>query len=395
MKNLFFVAILSLFFLTSHQLHAGQCSTTCQNDVASSSCSFFPRTAESSLFDENKDSAYESLLVKNDFQEEKCTESENVNTVNLSNGANATSTADSAQISDSNFVSLSEFTYAGIRRWTIDGSRPRKYSELKPIPAIAAGTAYLGVMVGLEFLQRNAWWKDDRTSFRVLDDWDYALQADKFGHFFAGYFMSYTISEVLMASGVSWTRAAELGMLFGWIYQGYVEYQDGFGGNFGFSPSDMLSNTVGAMYFLAQHYVPFLQNFTPKWQFIPTSWSGNAPMLHPTAVVDDYNATTIWMCVNVHNLLPESHEHYWPEWLQLAGGIGVRETGRPTMSRHFYLGLDLNLNALLPDSDFFLVNWLRQTFNYIRLPLPTIDFGPTTRFHLFYPFTISLGGLKF
>jgi len=313
-----------------------------------------------------------------------------------------TSSGDTASASN-DLVPLSQFIYAGTQRYTLDGSPPRLTSDIKPLHAAVVGGLYAGLLIGLHIHQQNAWWKDERGPFHFQEDWTYALQADKAGHWFAGYYMSYLLGEGLMASGFSWESATIWGGTLGFLYQTYVETEDGFGTRWGFSPSDEAADFIGAGYYIAQHYVPVLQNFTPKWQFIPARWQNERPIPHPTAIVDDYNSSIFWLSVNVHNLLPENLQRYWLPWLNIAVGYGARDIGYddPALgpdftlpSRRYVVALDYDLTKLLPEGGNFW-NWIRQSLNYIKFPAPAIEFGARTRFYLLYPFKFDLGGVSF
>ena len=288
-------------------------------------------------------------------------------------------------------VPAADFTYAGVPRYTMNGSLPYVDTHLKPLPAAIVGGVYIGAFVWLHNEQANAWWADQRGEFHIQDDWEYALQVDKAGHFYGGYMASYLISEGLLTTGMSWDAATVWGSVAGLMYQTYVELEDGYARDWGFSPSDMVSNTLGAGYFVAQHYVPFLQNFTPKWQYVPSDWLGKNTINHSTTFIDDYNGSTFWMSANVHNLLPEAAAGYWPRWLNIAVGYNVYGVGLPDprdRERRYVVALDYNLVELLPDGH-GLWNWFRQGLNMIKLPAPAIVIGNTTRFHLLYPFTLS------
>lgn len=291
---------------------------------------------------------------------------------------------------------LEEFTYAGAQRYTMDGSLPPLETTIRPVSAAIVGGVYIGGVIALHINQSNAWWADQRGAFHVQDDWEYALQVDKAGHFFGGYMCSYVMSEGLMTAGLSWDAATVWGGITGLMYQTYVEVEDGYARDWGFSPSDMVSNTIGASFFVAQHYVPFLQNFTPKWQYVPSSVLDANTISHAVTFIDDYNGSTFWLSANVHNLLPEQAAHYWPRWLNVAFGYNVLGVGLPRedqRERRYVIGLDYNLVEILPDGP-PLWNWFRQGLNHIKLPAPAIVIGHTTSFRLFYPFTISTG-IKF
>lgn len=265
--------------------------------------------------------------------------------------------------------------YAGVQRVLLTGEIPSDTTRIRPLPLAIIGLGYAGVFWGLEVLQRNAWWKDQRGPFHIQDDWDYAVQADKLGHFFGGYFLSYLFSEALMTAGLSYHSAAVFGAAMGWIYQGYVELRDGYATSWGFSPSDFAFNTVGVGFFLFQHAIPAAQHLTPKWQYFPPTWIGERPTDHPTAIVDDYNGTTIWLSVDLWKVLPVAMQGFWPKWLNLALGYGARNVGRPENGykpeRLILLSLDYNLLQLVPPPRSFL-GWLWQTLNYVKLPSPAV-----------------------
>lgn len=294
-------------------------------------------------------------------------------------------------------LSPEEFLYAGLQRYTITGGRPYRETSVGLVPTLIVGGTVAAASIGLHIHQANAWWADQRGPFHVQDDWDYALQADKAGHFVAGYALAYFGGEAMMTSGFSWEAATWTGAAIGLAYHTYVEIEDGFATNWGFSPSDMASNTLGSVYYVLQYYVPELQNFQPKWQFIPAKWTGELPIPHATAVFDDYASSTFFLSVNMHRVLPDAVAEHWPAWLNLAVGYGVREVGYepdrlPT--KRVVLALDYNMVELLPEGPGFW-NWIRQSMNFIKLPSPALEIGPVTRFRLMYPFEFSVSDFKF
>ncbi len=312
---------------------------------------------------------------------------------------------DSLQASNSAnlFVPVSQFTYAGNKRYTINGSAPLLKTKFSPATAAVIGGIYLGSLVWLHFHQQNAWWSNNRSNFHFEEDWSFALQVDKAGHFYGGYLTSYFLSEGLIASGINWDDANIYGSAFALLYQTYVEIEDGFARNWGFSPSDWYFDAFGSIYFLAQHYVPVLQNITPKWQYVPSEWTGKPSISRPRTFIDDYNSSTFWYSVNLYNIIPKSMKKYWIPWLNIAVGYGADaidakvNTDNPDQLTHrrFVIGLDYNLVELLPDGGNFW-NWFRQTLNYIKLPAPAVEFASgKARFSLFYPFQINLGELHF
>ena len=296
------------------------------------------------------------------------------------------------------------FTYAGERRYTLNGKLPNLETEINPATTAIIGGIFLTTAVWLHIHQQNAWWSGSRRNFHFQEDWVSAMQVDKAGHAYGGYMTAYTMSEGLIASGFSWDDATLWGSLFGIVYQTYVEAEDGFATQWGFSPSDWYFDTIGPLFFLSQHYVPALQNITPKWQFVPSEWTGKPVIIRPRTFIDDYNSSTFWWSLNVYNILPDNMKKYWIPWLEIAVGYGADAidtnrdpNGSPDQfsQRRYVIGLDYNLVKLLPDGGWFW-NWARQSLNFLKLPAPAIEFSSSgTSFKLLYPFRINIGSIKF
>ncbi len=285
-------------------------------------------------------------------------------------------------------------TFGGYPRAPLDGSPPQRPRTPQLWKVAVIGAAYGGALVTLHYIQKNAWWKV-YAPFHVVEDWDYALQVDKAGHFYGGYLMSYLCSEALLSAGIDLPTAVHAGALLGLLYQTYVEVEDGFSRDWGFSPTDALFNFLGVYWYVAQHYWQPLQAFQPRWQYIPARWAGDLPREHGGSFIDDYNSSSFWLSIALHRLLPESWRRYYPEWLMISIGYGARNIDtRLPKERRIMLGLDYNLRALLPDGP-PLWNWLRQGLLLLKLPSPAVEFGPhPPRFRLLYPLRLQLAGAR-
>ncbi len=280
-------------------------------------------------------------------------------------------------------------------RYTMDGSLPRTFTQLDPLKTALVGGGFTAVLGGLQIYQYNAFWSD-RTTFRIIDDGDLEYGADKGGHFFAAYVMSKFATDALMTSGFSHDLAVVSGGLIGAGYQFFVEVQDGFGRGWGFSPSDVYANTGGSVLHILQHFVPFFSNFQYKAEFLPAPWFGEKTRKGSTNPIDDYSAWTWWVSVNVHNMLPEVAKPFWPSWLNISVGYAARNLEWADASRRYIIGLDWNLERILPEGGAFW-NWLRQYLNVIKLPAPALEFAFTPdgkpmgppRLHLIFPFKFA------
>ncbi|MFN4769471.1 MAG: DUF2279 domain-containing protein [Candidatus Kapaibacterium sp.] len=311
----------------------------------------------------------------------------------------------SAVLTDTSlFEEHDEFLFAGRPRYTIDGSPLLRVSNIKPFTLAATGGMYAGIMIGLHVYQMQTFWQQRSPVFTVIEDGSYAKGVDKFGHVFGSALMCYYSTEVLQASGLSVESAHVWGTLMGMVYQTYVEIEDGYGSNWGFSPSDMYANAAGAAFFLSQYYVPFLQNFSVKWIYTPASWIGESARAEGLTFIDDYSSSTFYLSCKVFNLLPQTAQQWWPRWLNIAAGYAARGLDTPAADAKFILALDYDLPELLPDfrntvggtvGD--VLNWCKQTLNFVKLPSPSIEFGASgmTRFNLLYPFKLRVAGVTF
>jgi hypothetical protein len=302
------------------------------------------------------------------------------------------SISDSVPTQDtSEFIPDERFRYANQQQYTIDGSPVRRWTELRPVPAIIAGTAVGGLVTGLQIHQGIVFW-NERVPFRMLEDWAIDYQADKGGHFFAGYMASRLAKDAMLTAGYGWDMAVICGSLTGLGYQFYVEIMDGYGKNWGFSPTDAVFNALGAGLHLAQHYVPVLQNITPKADLYDPKWYGEKSRKFSLNPLDDYSAWTWWLSINVHNLLPPEAQRWYPDWLNIAVGYAARNIDWDDVDRKFIISLDYNLEKIIPEiADAPLWNWLRSYINIIKLPAPAVEFSATRppRFYLLYPFKIG------
>lgn len=294
--------------------------------------------------------------------------------------------------------------------YTITGLPPLKQNDIKPIPiSIFVGT--YGFVFYLQHIgQMQTIWQN-LGSFHIIEDGKYALYADKAGHFYGTFLTSYILRSSLIECGLDFNWSTVIGTILGLGYTSYVEILDGFSVDWGFSPSDFYADIGGALFFLGYSYLPFMQNFTPKFMYFPPRWFNSYSRVPSKMFIDDYSAHSFFISVNVYNLLPETFKKYFPSWLELSVGYAVRNlcdpfhyTCDPNISepisqyawgnRKIIIALDYDFVKLFPDGCPFW-NWLKQSLNYIKFPSPAIEFGSPTRFYILYPFPLNLGRFKF
>jgi hypothetical protein len=228
----------------------------------------------------------------------------------------------------------------------------------------------IGAGIWLHNYQKNAWWSGQRRSFHFYPDWDYAMYADKAGHFFDGAFIHNLYRGAFEWSGFSPTAAMWMGTAFSIAYLTDIEIEDGFATDWGFSWGDELANILGAMYPVAQHYWTPLKEFNLKWSYFPS------PALREGkkqgAFIDDYDGQTVWLSMGIHYFLPKKAKKYWPDFLNLALGYGVKDYHEPNAYKNFYIAFDYDLRKLIPGDSKFLL-WFKDVINHFRIfPAPGI-----------------------
>ncbi len=302
------------------------------------------------------------------------------------------SVSESNEINQKNMlISQKDFFYADTKRFTLNGRLPNQITKIDPLSSCIVGASYILLFYVQHELQLRSIWKE-RGSFKIIEDGQYAFYADKAGHFFGTYFTSYLARESLLLTGLSWNDSYIIGMALGLAYTTYIEILDGFGVNWGFSPSDIYADIAGAALFIGQHYIPYLQNFTPKFMYFPANWHGEKKRQPHDGFIDDYSSHTLWLSLNIYNMLPDNWKNFIPSWLEITIGYAARNLFLDSNGYHgdpkFVIALDYNLIKLLPENG-SVWNWLRQSINFIKFPSPAIEFGSKTRFYLLYPFTIK------
>ena len=245
------------------------------------------------------------------------------------------------------------------------------------------GAIILGAGINIHLYQQKAWWSSKKTSFHFQNDWSYALWIDKIGHFYGAYLMQHGISAGLEAANID----AEMNTIYGSIgslaFQTFIEVEDGFGPQWGFSPGDFYFDVLGAAYPVVQFYYPYLKNFQIRFSYIPKDLhktNPNSGQQH--IVIDDYAGQKFWISCRMKNILPNSVSKYWPGFLMLSGGMGVRDLdGLGGGRREWYIGLDFDAEEIPLYGKFW--QFIKNTLNYFHFPLPGFRFSPETKFFAF------------
>ena len=244
--------------------------------------------------------------------------------------------------------------------------------------AVVGGVTAIGITYGF-ILQKNLWWKGEKTDFyfNFDKDWRYAIGADKLGHFFFPYMVAGIYSQALEWTGMDSVSALWWGAGLGLSHQTFVEIRDGFskdngGGYLGFSWGDMSANLLGTAFPLLQQHSPFLRNFSVKVSYFPSAqFKAGAK----SVIFDDYESTYHWLSVNVKNLLPKTIASYYPGWINLAIGHSVKQLDGIGGGNHeFFVGIDWNLAGVPIEGEFW--RTVAKTLGYYHFPAPAVKIYP-------------------
>jgi hypothetical protein len=244
----------------------------------------------------------------------------------------------------------------------------------------------VGTMVGIQVYQANGWWKNNRTSFHFREDLKYGKSVDKLGHFYGASAVTFVLGKSLQWAGFREGTSLLLGAGGALLFQTYIEIQDGFSA-WGFDRVDFAADVGGAFYPVMQYYVPVLRNFNVKFSYHPSALLHEAGGIgfqgQQHLMFDDYEGQTIWLNANVNNLLPGRSERFWPDWLAIAGGYGVRGVATPHPYSILILSLDYDFTKIIPARTWFL-RTLGETLNFIHFPAPAIQVSPNVIWYGLY-----------
>jgi hypothetical protein len=225
------------------------------------------------------------------------------------------------------------------------------------------------------YVEYRWWWKGDYHPFHYQVEGffnDYSLGVDKVGHFYTSHFYFHTLHNLMKWGGYDESTSLLVSSLIPAVYALSIEIGDGYS-SFMFSPDDLAFNLLGIGYGMLQSKLTFLNNFKVKWSYYPGATYLNS-FKHPFS--SDYDDHIYWLCMNVHNLLPESMGYYWPKFLNLAVGYGGTNisndavlAGRVPL-RKFAIALDYNITTIPLDGDTWEV--VKNIVDLFHFPAPGV-----------------------
>lgn len=262
--------------------------------------------------------------------------------------------------------------------------------------AIATGSL-AGAVTALHIYQANAWWSDQRGAFHLYDDPTYKDNFDKAGHGFGAFYSAHFFDEAFSWGGFNKLQSAGLASICAAFWEMYIEVEDGFARDWGFSRGDAIANVSGAGFYFLRSQVPYMDNLNYKWMYWPSpQMLGNRPDIpgQTQTFIEDYAGQSFWLTVNVHGMLPKSVQPYWPSWLNLAVGVADYSLGDPVIDNRrkaWMLSLDYDVGSLIPESDSPFLNFIRRSLNYWHFPAPAFRLSPEPRFFVLFPFRMTIG----
>jgi hypothetical protein len=251
--------------------------------------------------------------------------------------------------------------------WSI---RSEERDHYHPARLVAVGTVTVATVVGVHLYQQHAWWQGPRAPFRFENDWDYALNIDKLGHAYGAYLLSHLFGYGLRWSGIPQEHALLYGSLLGLGYQLYVEVEDGFHQEYGFSPGDAIADVAGASVPLLQETFPVLKSFALKWSYYPSREYLDALKQQQARVfIDDYEGQMYWYSWTPRAMFEGRSFSWFPGWLGVSVGFGARQLADPAQ-RHRIVAVtfDVNLARIHTGSAFF--DAVLMALNHIHAPSP-------------------------
>jgi Predicted periplasmic lipoprotein (DUF2279) len=253
--------------------------------------------------------------------------------------------------------------------------------------ALVSGVS-LAFLGGFYYRMKTAWWNNGTTRFHFEYNGVYVKNIDKVGHMYGAILFTEGFGLGLKWAGMDDESSLLYGGLFSTIVYAGIEVKDGFAPGWGFDPVDMASDLVGAVYPFLQYKISFLQDFNFKWSY----WPSHSPYYtkldnvnqNDQFFTDDYEGQTFWLSMNVKNYLPNSFKSSWPNFLNIAAGLSVKNIdGYGNGDYIVVISPDLDLQKLF-ESDNELLNSLFHYLNCIHIPLPALEISPRFKAFGFY-----------
>ena len=261
-------------------------------------------------------------------------------------------------------------------QWCTEGRRGRRMAQ----GAVAA--TFVGGNLALYEYFRRAWWSGERAPFHLNYDWNgYFRDQDKLGHLLGGYLLSEGGRELLENACMSEKKATLFAVAYAAAFQLQIEIWDGTQAKYGFSPPDLLFNTLGQGLSLSHAFVPAMRAVMPtvsysRTQALKNVSAGTIPGDLRTTV--DYSGQTYWLSVDVDTLLPRGARKVWPDLLRFSIGHSITDWIDPRTGdyvraqRRLLLTLDIDPLKLPGHAPWWI--GVKKGLRHYHFPSPAIEF---------------------
>lgn len=243
--------------------------------------------------------------------------------------------------------------------------------------SFVAGNAYLWHYF------KKAWWSGEKAPHLFFHaDWDQDFRdQDKFGHMFGGYHLTRVGHDALKYACVSERKAMLISAAYAEFFQLQIEIFDGHYKKYGFSYADVLANTSGMVFAVAQEKHPWLRAIKPTMSYHETAALRNranyTTELRPSL---DYSGQTYWFSTDVNALLPDDKKKFWPAAIRLSVGHSITDWVSPVTGvdqraqRKLLISLDLDPEKLPGDNHLW--KQIKHQMAYYHLPAPALQLTP-------------------
>jgi hypothetical protein len=247
----------------------------------------------------------------------------------------------------------------------------------------AVGAVFVGGNAALYSYFKRAWWSGARAKhFFFRADWDEDFRdQDKFGHMFGGYHLVRIGDALLRDACASKQHALLWSAIYAAAFQLQIEIWDGMYLKYGFSYADVIANTTGLAFAVAQEKYPALRAIKPTISYSRSAAMRNAKNipgeLRPSL---DYSGQTYWFSTDVNALLPDNAKQYWPAFLRVSAGHSVTDWINPQTGanmrakRQIVLSIDLDVEKLPGNNPIW--RTVKRNLSYIHLPSPALQLTP-------------------
>jgi hypothetical protein len=235
---------------------------------------------------------------------------------------------------------------------------------------------------------RNGWWKDSGNTFHFANDFEYALNLDKGGHFFSGILMGEVFYDGLRWSGMEELPAHWWASSFAALSHVGIDIKDGYAPEWGFSVWDVIAGTAGGFWPMFKRYSrfgPYLDFKGSYWYNSTEYWRSTTHVSDIPVATDDYVNQTYWLSLKVQKLLPNSMQKYWPAFIAFTAGLSITEPVYNGERKYeVFIGPDWDLEGLFAPKSYEAKRIVRY-LNYIHFPMPALQVYPHRAIHWVYP----------